>query len=112
MTIQTIYDSISYLSEDEELLLRAAKTAALRLRTIIKDEQFAETDKAKNLAEAYARYFFRLLSFDASTSAKVGDITIRSDERKLLDVEEKLLESAIESAADILKDGEFFFEAS
>ena len=111
MTAQTITGSISYLSDDTLLIGKAASMALSWLNSHLKSADFAETDKAENLAEALGRFFFRLLSLDTEESVRAGDITVRKDSEKLLKAEKLLLDAAIESSADILKDGEFFFEA-
>lgn len=111
MTVQTITNSISYLSEDMTLIQKAASMALSWMNSRLKGEDAAETDAAANLAEALGRYFFVLLSFDADESIRAGDITLRKNAKKLLEAEEKLLRLSIESAADILKDGDFCFEA-
>lgn len=77
----------------------------------IADEALETTDKALNLVEALGRYYIRLLEFNGQSSARIGDVTVRTETAKLLEIEKMLRDEAIVSAGDILKDGDFYFAA-
>lgn len=62
-------------------------------------------------AVALAHYFFflrRLSDPDKYESYKVGDVTVRKDALKLLQIEKEMRNQAIADAAPILKDCEFY----
>lgn len=63
-------------------------------------------------ATAIAHYFFfirRLSEPDKYENYKVGDLTVKQNVQKQFEMEKQLRQSAIANAAEILKDGGFFF---
>lgn len=79
-------------------------------------ENVSEDDTAVvKTAASMARFFLfikRLSSPDDYASLKVGDMTVKRDLQKEYEIEKQLKTAALIEAADILKDGGFYFGAN
>lgn len=80
----------------------------------LKAEEYAEDPRAAFAAAAASRYYLFvscLGSEESFRSFKVGDMTVQRDAQKELQAEKQLFSEALSDAAEILKDGGFYFEA-
>ena len=78
-----------------------------RLRSGVDEDDPLILSTAVSLAHFFF-YAFRLSDPDKYESYKVGDVTVRKDALKLLQIEKEMRDQAIADAAPILKDCEFY----
>ncbi len=78
-----------------------------RLRSGVDEDDPLILSTAVSLAHFFF-FAFRLSDPDKYESYKVGDVTVRKDALKLLQIEKEMRNQAIADAASILKDCEFY----
>lgn len=96
-------------------LLPACKSGLDWVRRHLKENVNEDDAVVIKTAASMARFFLfvkRLSSPDDYASLKVGDMTVARDLQKEYEIEKQLKTAALIEAADILKDGGFYFGAN
>lgn len=96
-------------------IMPACETAVLWLKRHIKDGADGDSPLACKTAAAMARFYIFVSLMgknDSYGSFKVGDVTVKRDLQKEYEIEKELRTQALCDAAEILKDGGFYFAAN
>lgn len=98
-----------------EELMPFCQRATRWLMVNLKDDADSDSFIAQRTAEAVARYYVftgKIASTESCGNFKVGDMTIKRDIAKEYEIEKELYKNALCEAAEILKDGGFYFATS
>lgn len=114
--ICTLLKEDPYFAETEtEKMMPACRKAAQWLSAHIKDGADENGILACKTAAAMARFYVfvsNIGNMESYGSFKVGDMTVSRDLQREYQIEKELRDSALCEAAEILKDGGFYFAAN
>jgi len=99
-------------AEASQLMLQC-QAGVDKVKRNLKDGVNEDDPLIGKTAAAMARYYFFLSCVGGTqkySSYKVGDLTVQRDFEKEFELENRLMQQAIADAAEILKDGGFYFE--
>lgn len=111
-----VYDYIVsggvYAEASDDKIRASCRQAVDWLARHLKETADSESDLALRTAAAMARFYIFVINMGESRSYenfKVGDMTVKRDLQKEYEIEKELRTRALCDAAEILKDGGFYF---